>query len=239
MEAVKVKLYQNLVNYRRELSFGYVQTYPLPTPSMVRGMVHTLLDFTEYHNLKISIQGCYDTIVTNMQKVYKFDRVRDDRKKGIVDPRFRLKAGGTQKTLNTGVMYVDLIYNLYLILHIALDEEKYHKSLMDAFSARLVLLGRNEDIARVDDICLTAIHETEVEEFTLKNNMYLTGTIPNGIRGTAYRLPFYYKPVKDITDKRIFSFVDVLYVAKESSIEEHDIMVDDDGDIVDFMEITI
>jgi len=79
MKALRLKLYQNLVNYRREMSYGYVQTYPLPTPSMVRGMVHWLLGINDgYKPLKISIQGDFDSVITNMQKVYKFDRYRKE-----------------------------------------------------------------------------------------------------------------------------------------------------------------
>lgn len=239
MEAVKTKLYQNLVNYRRELSYGYIQTYPLPTPSMIRGMVHSLLDFTEYHNLRISIQGTYDTVITNMQKVYKFDRVRDDKKTGIIDPRIRIKAGGTQKTINMGVMFVDLIYNLHLILHIQFDEEKYHKPLLEAFNSHLVVLGRNEDIVRVDHATVISYTEREEIDFKLKNNIYLHQDIAGGIKGTAYRLPFYYKPVTAITDKRIFTYVDSMYVTKNNQIDEATLLIDEDGDLIDFMGVTI
>lgn len=72
--AVKLKLYQNMCNYRREMSFGYVQTYPLPTPSMVKGMVHALLGLKSFHNLKIGIAGNYDTIACNMQRIIKLDK---------------------------------------------------------------------------------------------------------------------------------------------------------------------
>ncbi|MGC8502600.1 CRISPR-associated protein Cas5, partial [Desulfurella sp.] len=57
MIALKLQLYQNMVNYRKENSFGYIQSYPLPTPSMVRGMAHSLLGLKEYKPLRISIQG--------------------------------------------------------------------------------------------------------------------------------------------------------------------------------------
>jgi hypothetical protein len=40
---------------------------------MVRGMAHWLLGINDgYKPLKISIQGDFDSVTTNMQKVYKF-----------------------------------------------------------------------------------------------------------------------------------------------------------------------
>jgi len=56
--------------------------------------------------------------------------------------------------------------------------------------------------------------------------------------GTHYRLPFYYEPVSDFSDKRIFKFVDAVYAAKGNLVEDDEIItVDDDNDIVAFMEI--
>lgn len=68
MQALKLKLYQNLCNYRKEGSFGYVQTYPLPTPSVIRGMIHEVMDLNEYYSFKVSIQGQSDNITTGMQR---------------------------------------------------------------------------------------------------------------------------------------------------------------------------
>ena len=137
MTAVRIKIYQNLVNYRRELSYGYVQTYPLPTPSMVRGMVHAILNLDKYHKLKISIQGNYKSVVTNMQKIYKFDSVRDDKKTGSIDSRPRIYADGP-KTVNQGVMFVDEIVDMDLLLHICFDEEELNEQLFKAVKHEMI-----------------------------------------------------------------------------------------------------
>jgi CRISPR-associated protein Cas5t len=236
MKAVRLKLYQNMVNYRRELSYGYVQSYPLPTPSMVKGMAHALLDLNSYHNLKISIQGNYTSVVTNMQKVYKFDRERKSRPNNPYD----VVVGNSQKTVTHGVMFVDEMVNMELLLHISFDEEELNEKLFEAVRQKTVILGRNEDIACVDfeNTGLVDISPSN-DEHRLKYYIYLQPEIckKEQLEGTYYRLPFYYESVKSFSDKRIFKYVDAVYIARDSKIQYSNIMVDKDSNVVSFLSI--
>jgi CRISPR-associated protein Cas5t len=236
MEAVRIKLYQNMVNYRRELSYGYVQTYPLPTPSMVKGMAHGLLNLDKYHNLKISIQGNYASVVTNMQKVYKFDRDRASRPNNPYD----VVVGNSNKTATHGVMFVDELVDMELLLHISFDDENLNEQLLDAVRQKTVILGRNEDIARVDfeDTGLVDILPS-ADEYRLPYCIYLKPEICRSeqLEGTYYRLPFYYEPVSSFNDKRIFKYADAVYIAKGNKIQYSDITVDNDGNLVSFLTI--
>lgn len=236
MKALRLKLFQNLVNYRRELSYGYVQTYPLPTPSMIKGMAHSLLDLTEYKNLKISIQGNYDSIVTNMQKVYKFDRPPSQRPENP----YIVNIAGKSKTAKHGVQFVDLIVNAGLLLHIAFDDEIFTDKLHERVKSETVVLGRNEDIAMVDfaETCITDIAESQ-EEIKLKYNMFLSTDLCKSeqISGPHYRLPFYYEPVSSWDEKRIFKFANAVYVGQNEKIQESKFNIDSKGDIVSFLEV--
>jgi len=225
---IKIKLYQNLVNYRKEMSFGYLQTYPLPTPSMIKGMLHSILELHEYKSLKISIQGSYDSIVTNMQKIFKFDR------KGRYPIPVMVKA--SEQSVNRGLMFVDSIVNCNLILHIKFDDDELNNRLFEEIQKKLIILGRNEDIARVDEVKFVNLEKED--DYILKNNMYLPLSLckENQLTGTAYRLPFYYQDVKTFEDKRIFKFVDVMYITQDSLIES-DVLVDKDNDIVSFLSV--
>ena len=68
MKAVKLKLYQNMVNYKVPTSFQLKESYPLPPYSTVIGMVHSLCDFKEYKPMKISISGNYFSKVNDLYK---------------------------------------------------------------------------------------------------------------------------------------------------------------------------
>lgn len=243
MKAVRIKLYQNLVNYRVELSYGYVQTYPLPTPSMVRGMVHNLLGLKEYKNLKISIQGDYKSIITDLQKVYKFDRVRNEKK---VDNRPKVYAGG-QKSLNQGILFIDEIVDMDLVLHISFEEEDLNYKLLEAVLSKTVVLGRNEDIAYVDFENTKIVHVRSLEDedgYRLRYNMYLAPEVckRSQLSGTYYRLPFYYHPVNSFEDKRIFEYVDVVYITKGFKLDQG-VLVEEEDDkdkyLVSFLECKI
>lgn len=236
MKAVRIKLYQNMVNYRREMSYGYVQTYPLPTPSMVKGMAHALLDLNEYCSLKISIQGNYESVVTNMQKVYKFDRDRASRPNNPYD----VVVGNSNKTATHGVMFVDEVVDMELILHISFDDDNLNEQLLEAVKQKTIILGRNEDIAYVDFANTNLVDIlSSSDEYRLPYSIYLKPEICRSeqLEGTYYRLPFYYAPVSSFNDKRIFKYADAVYIAKGNKIQYSDITVDNDGNLVSFLTI--
>ncbi len=80
MKAIRIKLTQDMVNYRKPTSFQLKETYPLPPPSTVIGMTHYLCDFTEYKEMDISIQGKYHSKVNDLYTRYEFsNQVVDDK----------------------------------------------------------------------------------------------------------------------------------------------------------------
>lgn len=80
MRAVRIKLSQDMVNYRKPTSFQLRETYPLPPPSTVIGMTHYLCDFIEYKEMDISIQGKYHSKVNDLYTRYEFsNKIVDDK----------------------------------------------------------------------------------------------------------------------------------------------------------------
>jgi CRISPR-associated protein Cas5t len=233
MIALKLQLYQNMINYRKENSFGYIQSYPLPTPSMVRGMAHSLLGLEDYNPLKISIQGSFDSVCVNVQKVIKFDRKPKDRPNNP----YRIILGSTERTATHSIAFVDCLVNCKLLLHIAFDDEKLTEELYKKVLLDTVVLGRNEDIARVDFKTTRIVEFTESNDVELKYPMYLDVETAkkNEVVGTHYKLPFCYQNIiRSFDDLRIFEFVDCVYVSK-GKIDN--IYADEDKDAVCFLEV--
>jgi len=228
MEAVKIKLYQNLCNYRRENSYGYVQTYPLPTPSMIKGMVHYILSLNEYKPLKISIQGESDGVVTNAQKVYKFDRAPKSRPQNP----YKILLDQSLVTATHGIMYVDLHINIKLTLHIQFYDESLNHLLYDKIQECTPVLGRNEDIARCDEVKLVETHNYTGRTVKAKLPMYVIPETLVERNGTFLRLPFYYKKVSSFEENRIFSYLDVCYVGRDVPLKKDYIYLDEDNDII-------
>ena len=232
MTVLKLCLYQNMVNYRVENSFGYVQSYPLPTFSMVRGMAHSLLGLKEYKPLKISIQGKFNNVATNMQRIIKFDKA------GRENNPYRVIVNGSQRTATHGIMFVDSLVNCKLILHIAFDDKKLTKKLYEKVLTDTVVLGRNEDIARVDFEKTRLVNIKKDEDVVLKYPIYIDKktALANQLVGTYYKLPFCYNEVHGFRDLRVFKFVECIYVTKGMLLDEF--YADDDGDVVSLVGVS-
>lgn len=233
MKVLKIKLYQNLCNYRREGSFGYVQTYPLPTPSMIRGWIHYVLELNEYKPLKISIQGKSDMVVTNTQRVYKFDRSPKDRPQNP----YRVKIGNSEKTAQHGIMCVDLHVNMRLILHIFFehDNEELCRQLIENIEEKVPVLGRNEDIALIEDLRIVEVNIYNGRNALSRFPMYVPKEALIENVGTKYRLPFWYESVSSFTDNRFFNFIEAHYISENISLRKDNIYSDSEGDIVCFL----
>ncbi|OOO69963.1 type I-B CRISPR-associated protein Cas5 [Clostridium tepidum] len=72
MKAIRLKIYQNLVNYKKPTSFQLKETYPLPPYSTVIGMIHSICGFKEYKDMDISIQGNYYSKVNDLWTRYEY-----------------------------------------------------------------------------------------------------------------------------------------------------------------------
>ena len=71
--AIRVECFQNLVNYRKPSSFMIKESYPLPPYSTVLGMIHAICGYSEFHSMKISIQGKNTGSVSELYTRYSFN----------------------------------------------------------------------------------------------------------------------------------------------------------------------
>ena len=63
MKGIRLKIKQDMVNYKKPASFQLKETYPLPPYSTVIGMVHNLCGFNQYYP---RIEGCYFSKVNDL-----------------------------------------------------------------------------------------------------------------------------------------------------------------------------
>jgi len=236
MKALKLKLYQNLCNYRKEGSFGYIQTYPLPTPSMIRGMVHNILDVNEYIPLKVSNQGKSDGVITGIQKVYKFDREPCSRP----DNPYRVLVRNSEKTATHGIYFIDLHVNMKSTIHIYFEKNNEYllQKCYDKALEKLIILGRNEDFALIEDIKITDLQNFKGRDRDARTKLpiFLPEKFIFEKTGTTYRLPFFYDYTSSFEDNRIFHFIEVCFVGDNISLRKEFIYKDSDDDIVCFLE---
>ncbi len=190
LKAIRVELEQQLPNYRKPASFLVKESFPLPPYSTVIGMIHTACGFTEYHPMRISIQGNYASDVSDLAVLYnfgiKYDATRHQYKV--------LNEEGIYDGINRGVRNIHLLSDVKMILHIIPDKEEELEEILKGlqYPKRFLSLGRHEDL-----IHITEISEVELEEYDVKNhrnakveyNLYVPlECMKKTLVGTVYRL---------------------------------------------------
>ena len=210
MEALRVELYQDHVCYRQETGYRFFQSYPLPTPSMVRGLVHRLMGAElgghDYRPLKISIQGSYDSLFVDLQRW---------------DAASKKRLGWKINNENDHqLMFWEELAEVKLILHLAFKNDpgrEQLKKLKEAFSRNTVVLGRNEDLARIDALEIVSLVEPEGkrDKINIKNLIFSLKGDEEKLNTPVFRLPFAYQIVNG---QRVFKYVEAFFIQKASSV---------------------
>ena len=248
MKAVRLRIEQELVNYKVPTSFQLKETYPLPPYSTVIGMIHFLCKYEDYKEMKVSIQGKYYSKVNDLYTRYEFK------------PEMKFEKGRHQLEIDgfgisRGVATAELLTDVELMLHIIPEDQSILEEIEQAFKhpVEFPSLGRREDIVLIKEVKIVDVFEKELESDIELPNDY-TAYIPlemierNGIilrgdgqgienRGTRYKLNKNYEKVNYGTEKspkifRKWNKIDVVYSSQITAIEDEIIMVDEEENII-------
>ncbi|PEJ36424.1 type I-B CRISPR-associated protein Cas5 [Bacillus pseudomycoides] len=240
MKAIRLKIYQNLVNYQKPTSFQLKESYPLPPYSTVIGMVHAACGFTEYVPMKVSIQGRSHSKVNDLWTRYEFAGATYEEGRHTV----KLDSTKNQKSYGAirGVATAELLVDVELVLHIVPEDESLIPFIYSQFEnpTEYLSLGRREDIVRFDEVKVVEYEEKELEdEYGLLNDAYIPVNQLDkselGNVGTTYRLNKVYRKVeiKKGTWIRQWEKVKVFHVSSYSaSLDEVEVNRDEDGYIL-------
>ncbi|MCX6581767.1 MAG: type I-B CRISPR-associated protein Cas5b [Candidatus Aminicenantes bacterium] len=237
-KAIKLKIYQDLVNYKTPTSFQLRESYPLPPYSTVIGMVHKACGFDRYVPMSVSIQGDYFSKVNNYQILYYFKPTgafEADRHQLYVE-----SAGTDRKIgITRGPSVIELLVDVNLTIHIKVHDDARFDEVLEKLQQPLeyISLGRREDLAYIEDIKVVTVKKKEVEsDMLLKNNFYVPLEFKDSgsVTGTIYDLNVTY--TVDKNKSRKWKKQRVFYAPKNSTrfYEGESIDVDDDDDFVFF-----
>lgn len=171
MQVIKLVCKQTLVNYRKPTSFKIKESYPLPPYSTVIGMIHKACNFTEYHPMKISIQGTREGQVSDLYTKYTFSvdkKYESARHNLLVEDKNHKQYGITR-----GIGYTELLTEVELIIHIKPENEEELPTIYEGLKkpSTYLSLGRHEDLL---DIVKVEIQECKnVEDVKLKHDIYV------------------------------------------------------------------
>ncbi|HLP61816.1 MAG TPA: type I-B CRISPR-associated protein Cas5b [Candidatus Deferrimicrobium sp.] len=240
-KAIKLKIYQDLVNYKTPTSFQLRKSYPLPPYSTVIGMVHKACGFDRYVPMSVSIQGDYFSKVNNYQIFYYFkpsaayEAVRH-RQLYVESSKLNKKIG-----ISRAPAVIELLVDVNLIIHIKVHDDARFDEVLEKLQHPLeyISLGRREDLAYIEDVKVVTVRETEVgdDDLTLRNNAYVPFELKQSgeIGGTIYDLNVTY--TKDKNNFRKWKKKRVFYTPKHSTLFSagETIEIDDDEDLVFFV----
>lgn len=173
-KAVKLEIYQNLVNYKKPTSFQLKETYPLPPPSTVIGMVHFACDYKEYIPMKVAIQGKYHSKINDLYTRYEFAAAsyEEGRHNVKLDSSTENKSYGMMRGISTTELLVDNV----LVLYICPEDQEKVEEIYNAFlyPREYLSLGRREDIVQINSVKITEIEEVELnDDVTIKYDTYI------------------------------------------------------------------
>ena len=249
MKSIRLKLKQNLVNYKLPTSFQLKETYPLPPYSTVIGMVHNTCNYIEYKPMKISVQGKYHSKVNDLATRYEF-------KNGMTfdASRHQIKVG--EYGISRGVSNVELLSDVELVIHIVPEDENLVEEIFNAFKTprEYISLGRREDLVVVDEVKIVEISEEIIEDENLridrdyrayvpveiidKKKVFVEGSVDTiQYKGTMYNLTKDYVSVNYGSAKspkifRKWNKIKVHYVSNIVASRRRAITVDEDSYMV-------
>jgi CRISPR-associated protein Cas5t len=229
MKALRLKLYQQTACYKKPFAFKVSETYPLPPYSTIKGMLHAVLEATSLIPMKISIQGDYDTIVTDYQTHYFF-------KKDMTN-EFALTLDGLgiereMADITTMPIYMHMLYDVVLIIHVQAEEK-----ILTELEWRIntgtthLSLGRWEDLVRVDECEIVELTQCYTEPI-LKYNAFVPINVISYESHFPYKLNWTYRIVKGV---RVWDKIHVGFVLKGEVIGDYEeLSIDNYGDLIFF-----
>ena len=193
-KAIRVQCFQNLVNYKKPSSFIIKETFPLPPYSTVLGMIHAACGYTEFHPMKLCIQGTNSGTVSELYTRYSFSagtKYEEGRHQICVED-------GERYGIFRGIANVELVCDNDMVIHVIPEEddfEKVYNSLK--YPPKYLSLGRYEDLLDIERVDIVNIHQED--EVEIKRDMYIP--VSYGIelgdrRGTIYNLTKEYEITK-------------------------------------------
>ena len=248
MKAIRLKIFQNLVNYKLPTSFQLKETYPLPPYSTVIGMVHNACEFTEYVPMKVSVQGKYHSKVNDLMTRYEF-------KPGMNFDKSRHQLNVDGFGIGRGVSTVELLSEVELLIHIVPENQELIEEICEklTYPHEYFSLGRREDLIVFGELPkIVEVEETELEEDLSIKNSY-SAYIPieilkeeavkigskEGVKisGTVYKLTKDYEiknygTAKSPKNFRVWNKIKVVYGSDITGLEEENVYVDEDKNLV-------
>ena len=246
MKGIRIKIYQEVANYKKPTSSQLKESYPLPPYSTVIGLVHNLCRFSEYQDMDISIQGKYHSKHNDLYTRYEFQPGMK-----YESGRHQLKVG--DYGVGRGVATAEILSDIELLIHIVPKDQNLIETIKTSFEfpREYPSLGRREDILTIQEVKTVNINENELDEDMILRKNYnayipseyikdksvvLSDSQQISSHGTRFNLPKNYHIEKYNSGKnqklfRKWDKVEVVYGSNIIATEDSTILMDEDGNV--------
>lgn len=196
LKAIRLKLFQQMPNYRKPSSFTVKESFPLPPYSTVIGMVHSACGFEEYHPMRVSIQGNHASDIADIETQYVFGETYNEKEASANCYKILNKSNPKGDKLIKGIKSIQFLTDVELCIHIVPenleDLETIYNGLLNP--KEFISLGRREDIARIDEVEKVDLAEPSKRPIYLKYASYCPYDYMKDIQskdtiGTIYKVP--------------------------------------------------
>lgn len=245
LKAIRLKLFQQMPNYRKPSSFTVKESFPLPPYSTVIGMVHSACGFEEYHPIRVSIQGNHASDNADIETQYVFGETYNEKEASANCYKILNKSNPKGDKLIKGIKSIQFLTDVELCIHIVPenpeDLETIYNGLLNP--KEFISLGRREDIARIDEVKKVDLQEIiiddedDFDEYVITKYSaycpfsYMEDILYGELNGTIYKIP----KVFDTTSKlrKWKEVVSVRYLPKDIEIPTNllinkNVFLDDD-----------
>lgn len=233
-KAIRLEIYQNLVNYKKPTSFQLKESYPLPAPSTVIGMIHFACGFKEYKPMNVSISGEYKSKVYDLYTRYEFAGSTFEKDRHQL--KINSKEDGKSYGVTRGVSTTELLVDVNLIIHVIPEDEELLETILNSFKKpnEYISLGRREDLILIKKAEIVYLEEAYRldENIKFKGNYYIPTEEDyfEEVISTTYNLNKVYekKKIKKDIEIRAWSKVKVAYCnGQKTNIFKEKILVDE------------
>lgn len=210
MKAIRLHLKQNSANYRREETVNCRMTYPLPPYSTVIGAIHKACGYTDYHPMKVSIQGKYGSQKTRLFKDNCFlNSLQNDRNTlvklrnpemlstayDVVAIAQKAQGNDFEKGITINVVNKDLIEEYRFLKRTKRRIDK-HKKIVKSLKDKVKKMKADENIS-AEEVKAFDKRVKEIDK-TYKKYEEVKYTIPYSKFRTLATGPKYYEMLYDI-----------------------------------------
>ncbi|KAF2960850.1 type I-B CRISPR-associated protein Cas5b [Fervidobacterium sp. 2310opik-2] len=237
-ELLKIKIYQPFANFRKPFSYGIVDSYPLPPPSTLKGWLHNILGAKDgkYYKMAVSICGKFNSVVYDIQKIIKFDRLRGEKDNAPVVSEI------SARVVN-GIIYVTNFVDVELCIHVNAEKDTLDQIYENIYNSYWGL-GRKEDLMRIDEVKFFEPRKVNYRNYIKGElpeiGMYLKNSTAEKfmIDGIRFRLNHKYEiknGLRVFTEKKDVVFIETLEQLNPLAMIDQEVMVDDENIIIDLI----